>query len=585
MDGPNTKLNTGPLGWAYIALTVVWTVVVASGMWFLHRHRQLPFLQMRRLPLVFSAIVLLHIYGVATMVVYVIEPLVPCDAQFWIMSVYLPCGMALLQAANSHFLQIASQQRKYVRHSDLEDKLLSEKPPLLDPSLPRWKRTIQRVQSADQTTRTLYYISLGIVVQLIMTLFVYFGAEMFHPRYGFFHENVPAEQQRKKQCFTGWEWWLSIVWQFFWAYFYAPYMLWKTRHVRDTHGWRIQTIGCCVAGLPASPLWLAGLYSPQMQSVRTVVIPPQWITFSIVFIEIFTILFPCWHVVKTHNLQQETLDAIAVWEEKNKSFKGDDQTFATAAYVGTTLRSSIYANSRNTKATANSQDSRKSDTLTMYALESALQTNPQPLLEFAALKDFSGENISFLSHVADWKRAWTTMSATPDRERQQFIRAMLIYSNFISMDFSEFPVNISSRAAKDLQDLFGIAARRLNRPWSIDTGSSSATPFDGPSDNESTLELNTGMDLEDTLGMANLSSVTKMSNLSDEGHFDMPIPEGFNSQVFDVAEREVKYLVLTNTWPRFVHAGFENASRASARDGTGIFDGARKYFCGLERLV
>lgn len=40
--------------------------------------------------------------------------------------------------------------------------------------------------------------------------------------------------------------WLSIVWQFFWTWFYAPYLLWKTRNVRDTHGWRVQTIGCCL---------------------------------------------------------------------------------------------------------------------------------------------------------------------------------------------------------------------------------------------------------------------------------------------------------------------------------------------------
>jgi hypothetical protein len=49
-------------------------------------------------------------------------------------------------------------------------------------------------------------------------------------------------------CARGWEWWLSIVWQFFWAWIYAPYQLWKARDIHDVHGWRLQTICCCLAG-------------------------------------------------------------------------------------------------------------------------------------------------------------------------------------------------------------------------------------------------------------------------------------------------------------------------------------------------
>lgn len=41
----------------------------------------------------------------------------------------------------------------------------------------------------------------------------------------------------------------SIAWQFFWAWIYAPYLLWKVRKIHDLHGWRLQTIVCCVAGL------------------------------------------------------------------------------------------------------------------------------------------------------------------------------------------------------------------------------------------------------------------------------------------------------------------------------------------------
>ena len=40
----------------------------------------------------------------------------------------------------------------------------------------------------------------------------------------------------------------SIGWQIFWAWCYAPYLLWKVRKVHDIHGWRLQTIICCIAG-------------------------------------------------------------------------------------------------------------------------------------------------------------------------------------------------------------------------------------------------------------------------------------------------------------------------------------------------
>ncbi len=80
---------------------------------------------------------------------------------------------------------------------------------------------------------------------------------------------------------------------------------------------------------------------------------------------------------------------------------------------------------------------------TMIALQNALESNPTPLLEFAALKDFSGENVSFLLQVAQWKRGWAVAKDESQRMQEQFIRAVQIYSHFISLEFSEFPINIS----------------------------------------------------------------------------------------------------------------------------------------------
>lgn len=328
---------------------------------------------------------------------------------------------------------------------------------------------------------------------------------------------------------------------------------------------------------------------------------------SIFIAEILLIFVPCWMVLKTHELQKETREAISSWEQRNKTGTAEPDSVSTSSggAVGTTLAGSIIARSTHSKSSINSKSSRRSGMLTMAGLENALRSNSQPLLEFAALKDFSGENVSFLSHVSEWKRSFATYPGTghssrpsvtidPSVQRQrQFIRAVRIYSHFISLEYSDFPVNISSRAAKELHHIFDEAAHALNRRRS--THSDSATPFDysvssfprlGTSSSSSAGSSSTRVpsdtsDLEATLGKANLTSATHMRDDDNErmsGDFDIPIPAHFSPAVLDVAENEIKYLVLTNTWPKFVAAGCDSMNRLEAKqDGNRIM---RKYFCG-----
>lgn len=223
----------------------------------------------------------------------------------------------------------------------------------------------------------------------------------------------------------------------------------------------------------------------------------------------------------------------------------------------------------------------------MAALENVLRNNPRPLLEFASLKDFSGENVSFLCHITDWKNAYALCKEDPNRRHDLFIGAVRIHSHFVSLEYSEFPVNISSRTGKTLHQIFDEAADLLNRRRS--SHSDSATPFDDvPTADDkppAASILKGGLGLEGTLGKANLQSVTQMAELNCDGQDDIPVPEAFNAAVFDDAENEIKYLVLTNTWPKFVHAGFERASQAEKRGEGHVLDPLRKYLCGMERIV
>lgn len=71
----------------------------------------------------------------------------------------------------------------------------------------------------------------------------------FHDDFGVPGTEVTGTKEEKvQQQATGWEWWPSIFWQMFWAWVFAPYILWQSRHVHDTHGWRFQTMACCLAG-------------------------------------------------------------------------------------------------------------------------------------------------------------------------------------------------------------------------------------------------------------------------------------------------------------------------------------------------
>lgn len=159
-------ITTSTLGWVYIGLAGAWTVLLAGGLFYLHRHRKLPFLQIRRLSLVFVAVVLLHLYAVVCMISFTIHPIVPCDAQFWVMSIYLPFGIALLQAANSQFLYVAGQQRKYANFTNLDELQLPGKSTPVDPSLPWWSRMMQRAQKMDKTTKIVIYIGIGMIVEV-----------------------------------------------------------------------------------------------------------------------------------------------------------------------------------------------------------------------------------------------------------------------------------------------------------------------------------------------------------------------------------------------------------------------------------
>jgi hypothetical protein len=131
--------------------------------------------------------------------------------------------------------------------------------------------------------------------------------------------------------------------------------------------------------------------------------------------EVCSIGFPILDVLKGNKLRQETLEAIADWEKRQATNESattvrDNSIKSPSAYSSaTTLKSA-----GDVSFSKQSFESHKSDMLTMTALENALRTNAIPLLQFAALKDFSGMSNS----SPNVNRIYADISSYNRRKRQ-----------------------------------------------------------------------------------------------------------------------------------------------------------------------
>lgn len=360
---PEALLDGVGIFWAVWAS--VWTALVEGGMGFLVSRRHTPTLRIRGLGLSLTAVALLHLYWASVQMGHMVGPLVPGDAEFWVMGTYLPLGIVLFHASNSRFLHVARAQKRYAEGAQGGCVPGSRRCPTCQGrGVPGRFRRLRRL---DYTSKTLIVVGLGTVLQLLLTVLMYVISRKWHRSWGIPGTDVyGTEMEQNMQMGRGWEWWPSVVWQFFWAWVVAPTILWRARDIHDTQGWRVQTIGCAIANLHATPMWLVALYVPAMERVNQYWNPPQWICLSIVLMEILTVFLPCWEALRHQALLQETLDSVAQWEKKQgasgaKSVNSASMAVATVASGGW----------KSTTGSAKSYDSGES-ILTMSALEHVL---------------------------------------------------------------------------------------------------------------------------------------------------------------------------------------------------------------------
>lgn len=152
--------NVDGLGILYISIAVVWTLVLLCGSIFLLQNRKLPYLRIRNIPLSIGAVATIHVYLVLTLIAYVLNGNFPCATEFWIMSIYLPLGIALYQAANTQLLHVAMLQKQF-----------APRPPSVNFSRPlvkqsRWQMILNKLRSTGPTKRAMTLIGIGMAVQV-----------------------------------------------------------------------------------------------------------------------------------------------------------------------------------------------------------------------------------------------------------------------------------------------------------------------------------------------------------------------------------------------------------------------------------
>lgn len=251
--------------------------------------------------------------------------------------------------------------------------------------------------------------------------------------------------------------------------------------------------------------------------------------------------------------------------------------------------------SQNTSRTSFGISTQSKEVYSMASLEKALAVNPMPLLHFAAGQDFTAENIIFLMRVKEWRQAWNRSPRQPgtreidDAARSQLFRvAVDLYMTCVSDVTSEFPINVEGSVRTHLDSLFEHAVPEGKKRVSTES-ETGLFDFDSNIDDspiqaevkrialareesdDSTVTLWSNKSTASSIPEKPATVTTTKIVIEQRPTFPphpaitplglarAQISPGFDHTVFDAAEASIKYLVLTNTWRKFVQRAQHDA--------------------------
>lgn len=216
----------------------------------------------------------------------------------------------------------------------------------------------------------------------------------------------------------------------------------------------------------------------------------------------------------------------------------------------------------STLATATRVSRRNNEAYNMAALNNALTNNIVPLLNFAATKDFSAENILFLRDVARFKDLWGAIetregTVTIDSKHMLFAEALKVYEEHVCQRLSRAPINISGPMRVAMEKIFEAASAQCIQSHVTEDA---VTPFawEEPLDTIPLATFNPSnhhpiRSESQELIIGPIVSVTANEPSTSQARL-VEIPNTFCKEAFDQAEQNIKYTVLTNTWSRYVDA-------------------------------
>lgn len=168
----------------YTSVAIVWTVVIATGAGLLIAHRNEPYIRIRNLSLVLSAVGCLHVYWILCLVAYSMNGRYPCVAEYWVMSIYLPLGIALFQANSMQLLSVFGIQQKLL--------LATHRPyvPRLTGRTSSSGRYLEKWRQWNLVQRTEFGIVVGMVIQVSTSLCADACAPVGHDLFQAFTSNT-----------------------------------------------------------------------------------------------------------------------------------------------------------------------------------------------------------------------------------------------------------------------------------------------------------------------------------------------------------------------------------------------------------
>ncbi|KAL8993040.1 MAG: hypothetical protein Q9169_006640 [Polycauliona sp. 2 TL-2023] len=540
-------------GWGILQLVfaIGYTLVLLVLCGMLWKQRNHPIIRMRKIPMAIAAVLVLHVYVIIVLIVYPLNAYFSCNAEFWIMSIYLPIGIGLFQAQNQQLLLISRGQQVLLTKDGYKP---------LPSGKTRWQyyrnKFILWCKSSKDQDAFEGYIALGMMVQFLGSLLIYVISRKFSLYGVVSHPTTPG------LCRRGWEWAPSIIWQAAWNYIAGPYLLWKIRMIRDIYNWRLQTTLAILAGLPGTPLWLAAVYSDSLNGVSKYWNPAMWFIPGLITMQMITILsalFQVWHSKKQAREVDGALKDFAV--KKHAGISGPN--------------ASIITSSTKTKGSGNTR-------VPMKAMEDCLTNNGleyNAFYHFCTTKTFNGENLVFLDKTIKFKLQWrqyfNLLHVNHNTARLSLYRdAVDIYLTLIWDKTATYPINLPSAISRDLNTLFQSAAAFIaaNRPTTPRSGSN-VSPWDEPSDPFASVGdhplrpmLRRSIDKGSATDSATeLSSHHEHTNIAldpSDPLYDFTVPANFDETCFDAAFASIKHMMWEQPYQDFMKSKRNSASSA-----------------------